>query len=298
VGERALVTRRRLAAASVAAMVAVAAVWVVAGGGRNAAPEGGLTPGSGGSVVSVVRVTSEIPRGTPAEQAFADGSLEVVEVSADDPVVVGAVGPNELVGTVATRSVPPVEVLTPGAFATPDGQRAALAGRLPTSGHTALAITLDATRAAGGWLQPGDRVNLLVPGVCPDEGAAQVAAAESGGEVRCRRARYLYQAVDVLAVGAALGVAASDAGVPAAGPLTVVLSLPPRAAQWVASWENELTLALVPPDYIPRVVDPLPVVVGRLPGEELATLLPGCADPSAPGPEGEAAPCPTGEGAP
>jgi len=247
-------------------------------------------------VASVVQVTREVLRGTPAEEALADGSLEVVEVSADDPVVARAVPPDALAGTVAVETVAPGGVVGPGSFATPDAQRAALTGRLPTSGHTALAVTLDATRAAGGWLQPGDRVNLLVPGLCPDEGAARTAATELGGEVRCRRARYLYQAVDVLAVGAALGGTGSAAEVPAAGPLTVVLSLPPRAAQWVATWENELTLALVPPDYVPRVVDPLPVVVGRLPGEEPPTLLPSCADPAAPGPEGEAEPCPTEAG--
>ena len=71
-----------------------------------------------------------------------------------------------------------------------------------------------------------------------------------------------------------------------------MLSLPPRAAQWVATWENDLTLALVPPDYVPRIVDPLPTVVDRLPGEQAPTLQPGCSDPAAPGPEGETQACP------
>jgi len=114
--------------------------------------------------------------------------------------------------------------------------------------------------------------------------------------VRCRRARYLYQAVDVLAVGTALGAGRGDPpdGGSAGGPLTIVLSLPPRAAQWVATWENELTLSLVPVDYQPRVVGPLPVVVDRLPGERDVTLRPGCVDPDAPGPTGEGEPCPPG----
>lgn len=281
-------------AASVAAVAAMAAVWMLAGPQRSPSADPGAVRRSPEGVVTVVRAARDVQRGTPAEQAFADGSLEVVEVSASDPVADGAVSPDELSDAVAVDTVTAGVVVARGAFVLPNGQRASLAGRLPTSGHTALAVTLDATRAAGGWLEPGDRVNLLVPGVCPDEGAAREVAADSGGEVRCRRARYLYQAVDVLAVGAALGRSASAAEVPAAGPLTVVLSLPPRAAQWVATWENELTLALVPVDYVPRVVDPLPVVVGRLPGEELPTLLPGCADPSAPGPEDETAPCPVG----
>jgi len=272
-------------------------VWFVARGG-----ESGDVAGSG--VVSVVRVAGDVARGTAAADALADGSLEVVEVPVTDPAVAGAVVPEALVGTVATTSVAAGGLLAPGVFATPVGSAAALTARFPTPGHTALALTVDTTRAVGGWIQPGDRVNLLVPGVCADEEAARAAAAVTGAEVRCRRARYLYQAVDVLAVGTALtpGEVVGDSGGPGGsvapgGSVTVVLSLPPRAAQWVATWENELTLALVAPDYVPRVVDPLPTVVERLPGELDATLQPGCADPGAPGPPGELAVCP-GESAP
>lgn len=279
-------SRRRTIAAVGAAVVAAMAVWLFAGGGN-----GGDAPVQAG-VVRVVRVASSIPRGTAAEAALADGSLEVVEVAASDPVVPSAVAPEALAGTVAVASVAGGGFLVPGVFALPSGPGAALTGRLPSPGHTALAVTVDATRAVGGWVQPGDRVNLLVPGVCADEVAVQAEAAAVGGEARCRRARYLYQAVDVLAVGPALdpGGDPTAAGIPG-GPVTVVLSLPPRAAQWVATWENELTLAIVPADYLPRVVDPLPPVVERLPGETEGTLQPGCADPTAPDPDGQLATC-------
>lgn len=286
-------TRRRLVVAAVAGVVAIGGVWVLGGGGGRSGRAIGEAGGvADEGVVPVVRVVREVRRGTSGDEALASGALEVIDVPASDPVAVGALPPGALSGAIAVDSAPAGSVLVVGSFAAADAGRGALAGRLPTPGHTALAITLDATRAAGGWLQPGDRVNLLVPGVCADEGAAQATAAASGGEVRCRRARYLYQAVDVLAVGGVLVGSASTTELPASGPLTVVLSLPPRAAQWVATWENELTLALVPADYVARVVDPLPVVVGRLPGEELPTLLPGCADPAAPSPEGEVTPCP------
>lgn len=269
-----------------AAVAAALGVWLLVGGGS-----GGEQTEEG--VVRVVRVAASVARGTSAEEALTDGSLEVVEVAASDPVVSDAVAPEALTGTVAATSVAAGGFLAPGVFAAPSGPGAALTGRLPTPGHTALAVTVDATRAVGGWVQPGDRVNLLVPGVCADELALQAEAAATGGEARCRRSRYLYQAVDVLAVGPGLDPVGEVTGTGGTGgPVTVVLSLPPRAAQWVATWENELTLAIVPPDYVPRVVDPLPLVVDRLPGEVDATLQPGCADPAAPDPGGNLAPCP------
>lgn len=277
----------RAVVAVVAALVAAAVVWMLTSGGDEG--DGGKDAGS----LAVVRVVRDVTRGTPADTAIAEGALVVVEVAASEPGATTAVAPESLAGTIATAFVPAGGFVAPGQFAAPDGPGGAMLGRLPSAGHTALAVTVDATRAAGGWLQPGDRVNLLVPGVCADEAAAQTDAASSGGEVRCRRARYLYQAVDVLAVGAAVD-RTGDLGNsgPVTGPLTVVLALPPRAAQWVATWENELTLALVSSDYVPRVVDPLPTVVDRLPGERAATLQPGCVDPEAPSPAGELQPCP------
>ena len=280
-------SRRRIVVAVGAALVAALAVGMLAQGRSG---DGAV----GAEVVTVVRVATDIARGTPATEALADGSLVVVEVPATDPSLVGAVAPAALEGTVALAPIPAGGLLTQGLFALPAGPGTELVSRLPTPGHTALAVTVDATRAVGGWVQPGDRVNLLVPGVCADEPAAQAdaAAGDAGTEVRCRRARYLYQAVDVLAVGTSLSpVGDQSSGGMAAGPVTIVLSLPPRAAQWVATWENELTLTLVPADYVPRVVDPLPVLVERLPGEQEGTLQPGCADPAAPGPAGEEGPC-------
>lgn len=281
---------RRLAL-TVAAVLAVVGAWVVIG------TRGGTEGESAGGARMVVRVVADIPEGAAADQALADGALEVVEVSPGELESGDVVGPDSLAGTVATTDVPSGVLLAPGLFAPPVGPGAALVARLPTAGHTALAVTVDATRAVGGWVQPGDRVNLLVPGVCANEAAAQEVAAATGTEVRCRRARYLYQAVDVLAVGGTLGAGGDVGGERiSAGPVTVVLSLPPRAAQWVATWENELVLALVPPGYVPRVVDPLPVVVDRLPGERAETIRPGCSDPDAPGPADETATCSGGEG--
>lgn len=280
-------SRRRMVGVVGAALSAAVVVWLVAG-------VGGDTDANVSEGVEIVRVLREVPRGVSAAEAFADGSLEVVAVPADDEAARDAVRPAALVDTVASLTIPAGGILAPGAFVVPERPGSVLGARLPTAGHTALAITVDATRAVGGWLQPGDRVNLLVPGVCADESALQAMAAATEGEVRCRRARYLYQAVEVLAVGAALGPSGGPGvGDLATGPLTVVLSLPPRATQWVATFENELTLALVPTDYVPRVVDPLPSVVDRLPGEQQETLRPDCADPQAPGPEEELPACQT-----
>lgn len=311
------VTRRRVAVAVLSAVLSAVLLWALIGG-SDAPPDAG-----GSAVASVVRVARDVARGTPADLALADGSLVIVDLPADDPLVAEAVSSASLAGTVATRAIAAGGLLQPGAFTPRPQGGSVLAGRLPSAGYTALAVTLDATRAVGGWVRPGDRVNLLVPGQCADEVGVQALAIELGGEARCRRARFLYQAVEVLAVGGVIagsgvggasgggGVGAEEAGadggdvtgggsaggvdasttVAATGSLTIVLALPPRASQWVATWENELTLTLVAPDYRPRVVDPLPTVIGRLPGEDAPTLRPDCRDAAAPGPAGELEVC-------
>jgi hypothetical protein len=114
-------------------------------------------------------------------------------------------------------------------------------------------------------------VNVLVPGQCADEGALIASASAEGEAPRCRRARYLLQAVRVLAVNEVSAGTAPTTSTgqrsTATGPVTVVFDLPPVAAQWIASWENELWLTLVGPEYTPEPFPPLPASADPLPGE-------------------------------
>jgi hypothetical protein len=218
---------------------------------------------------------------------------EVGVVRSRPVVVAGAVaaGLAAVVAAWVVLSGPDTAAQIPATGATasePDrGSPPGLADRLASPGHTALALTMDATRAVGGWLQPGDRVNVLVPSSCGDELAVRALAdGDPTAETRCRRARYLYHDVEVLAAGGLLDRPEGDQ-VPVVGTATVVLSLPPRAAQWVATYDTDVWLTLVRRDYRPRPVPPLPAVVGDLPGENDGLLTPYCPDPGAPAPTGE-----------
>jgi Flp pilus assembly protein CpaB len=191
---------------------------------------------------------------------------------------------------VTATDIGPGEVLAAGMFVSQATSMSGLANRLD-AGHTALAVTVDSTRAVGGWLRPGDRVNILVPSSCPEGATLSSGVADGDVEVKCRRVRYLYQAVAVLAVGAESVPVAADSGavLPQPGAATLVLSLPPRAAQWVASYDNDLWFTLVHPQYQPRDIGPLPLFVDRLPGENPALLTPECGDPDDPVQAGNAA---------
>jgi len=286
--------------AVVAAVVTAGVVWLVVGNAEQRSRHNT-------EIIEVVRVTSAVPRGTPAAEV-ANGGTEVAGVPRQAAPTGALRSLDDLGGLVAAFDIPEGTVVASGMFVAPAELAGGMADRLATPGRTALAVSVDATRAVGGWLRPGDRVNVLAPSVCADEGAlATAAAGVAGAEVRCRRARYLYHAAEVLAVGTdaapiagapgAPGGAGEAGQVPAAGAVTVVLSLPPRAAQWVASYDNDLILTLVRPDYVPGAVPALPGIVERLPGEEPDLLTPYCDEPGVPGgagPGGRTPPVPPG----
>jgi Flp pilus assembly protein CpaB len=179
-------------------------------------------------------------------------------------------------------------VLSSAMFASPHRLDSGLIDRLSNDQHVAVAVTVDATRAVGGWMRPGDRVNVLVTTGCADESALRNDALRAGpdAEVRCRRARHLFQAVRVLAVGPvteplpgagspeAASVDAAGLAAPLAGTATIVLEVPPEAAAWIVSVGNDLWFSLVAPGYQPEPVPPPPPVWQRLPGEDPTVLTP------------------------
>lgn len=247
----------------------------------------------------VVQTTGPITWGTPADEAVAAGLLVVTEPEAADLPAFPVGSPAELTGMVAAVDIPAGAVVASGMFVATEAPGAGLVRQLRSPGLVAVAVTIDATRAVGGWLRPGDRVNILVPSVCPDESALVSSAANTGNDWRCRRMRHLFQAVEVMAVGPAtttapgVGVPDDASGLPQQGAATVVLAVPPRAAQWITTYDNDLWFTLVAPDYQARPVLPLPAEFRLLPGEDPLQLTPYCPDPAAPPPDSERPPgCP------
>lgn len=273
--------RSVVVAAALVAVLAAAVVWFVA------APEtsNGSSSAANGAGGLVLRSTAPIAAGIPGEDLQALGLVEFVAAGSVEVPDFPVVSFDSLTGTVTSTAIDGGVVLASEMFVSPVASLSGLTARLEP-GHTGVAVTVDATRAVGGWLRPGDRVNILVPSLCPETSSLSADAASGDLEVRCRRVRYLYQAVLVVAVGPEVAsVTVSDGNlVPQSGAATLVLSLPPRAAQWVASYENDLWFTLVPPLYEPRAIGPLPVLVDRLPGEQPGLLTPDCSDPADPVP--------------
>jgi Flp pilus assembly protein CpaB len=278
--------RSVVVAATVASVMVAVLMWFAVG------PDGGRDGSSvsGGAEPMVLRSTGMIAAGVSGEDLEALGLVESVAGTIEELPEFAVMSVESLAGMVTATDIGPGEVLAAGMFVSQATSMSGLANRLDV-GHTALAVTVDSTRAVGGWLRPGDRVNILVPSSCPEGATLSSGVADGDVEVKCRRARYLYQAVAVLAVGAESVPVAADSGavIPQPGAATLVLSLPPRAAQWVASYDNDLWFTLVHPQYQPRAIGPLPLLVDQLPGEDPALLTPECGDPADPVQAGNAA---------
>lgn len=254
----------------------------------------------GAERIPAFRAAQEIPRGTGGDQAIEAGAIEDRRIPRDIRPSTSINSLDEIVGKVAVFDIAPGTVIVQDMFVDQTVAQVSFRQRLSNPEHTAIAITLDPTRAVGGWLQPNDEVNMLVYSECIDEEAVREAAQalpeadpEIGGvSMQCRTARYLYQDVQILAVGAnvqlqpgettgdAEGATADDSPQPGGG--TIVLNVPARAAQWIASYENDFYLTLTPETYEPKAIPPLPQVFGELPGENENLLTPYCPDPDDP----------------
>lgn len=271
--------RKVVVVAVLVAVVAAGMVWLVAmPGDRNSSSLGG-----DGSEVFVLRSAAPIAAGVSVEDLQSQGLVESVAAGSVVVPEFPVLSLESLSGTVTAAAIDTGVVLAASMFVSPTASVSGLAPRLD-DGHTALAVTVDATRAVGGWLRPGDRVNILVPSSCSEPSSVSSGALANDIEVRCRRVRYLYQWVLVVAVGAESDPMPVEDGVtlPTPGSATLVLSLPPRAAQWVASYDNDLWFTLVPTQYQPRAIGPLPLFIDQLPGEDPALVIPDCGDPADP----------------
>ena len=123
------------------------------------------------------------------------------------------------------------------------------------------------------FLVPGDEVNLMVFDTSkPVDGLFQSTA------------RYLYQKVQILAVGSTTLLSPGEQATSTSGSTStsstgtsglLTFNVPAEAAQWIVTGADKgFYLSLVPKDYTPKPIGPLPVVIDRLPGEDPAQLCP------------------------
>jgi pilus assembly protein CpaB len=237
-------------------------------------------------LVDVFKVERDIPKGFPGERAREEGFVVDAQIPREFLPANRVLNLDQLVGLVALNDLSANQVLVDGMFVDPSVALISFSERLDPDEVTAT-ISVDQVRGVAGLLVPGDKVNILVrPGVFewPDDERREVAIGPGtpdtpGLEIiqipYGSHARYLYQAVEIMAVGRSPvpqpGETVDAADVAGQSGL-ITFRVPPEAVQLILS-AGELYLSLVSPEYEPRVLpmfDPYDV----LPGEDPARLTP------------------------
>ena len=263
--------------------------------------------------VLVLIASEDIPEGTPASLAIQMMAAQEIPLEIRPATFLPVNEADQIAGLVARGFIPKNQIIVQGLFADPAIVSARFTDQVP-SGQVAMTVMVGQVAAVGGYLQPGDEVNIMVRhgGVgcaakeVDDEGEENLAGqlqSNTGsdtsfgglfdadeilkGTVWCTYsspARYLFQRVEILAIGARQtlqpGEVGSDVITPQGGAITFML--PNEAAQILASvTPSDIYLTLVPEDYEAEVMRPLPLAIldgrGPTPAE-----MPGCLTPYGP----------------
>ncbi|MDZ7673581.1 MAG: Flp pilus assembly protein CpaB [Acidimicrobiales bacterium] len=247
--------------------------------------------------VSVYKLVSNVPKGTFAEDAFANDWIVEDEIAAEFRPPTAITDPDQIAGQVAIADLAENQVVVTDQFASQSSQLSTFSELLQQN-QVAITISVDQVRGVAGLLVPGDFVNVMLT-----DGASQLGGGEGeeavdaegnpipadGGTI-APDARYLYQKVQILAIGKQRELQPGETadtnpdGSPVvSGSGLLTLAVPADAAQWIASASTgQLYLTLVSKDYAPVEVGPIPPSPS-LPAENPDQLTPY-------GPEGQTTP--------
>ncbi len=231
--------------------------------------------------VQIFKIVQDIPKGTFGDEAFAQGLIEQDDIAKEYRPATAITQPSQIDGLVAISDLAANQVVVTNQFVTQQDSLSTFS-QLLKNNEVAITISVDQIRGVAGLLVPGDFVNMLVTGAAAAEGGGAAPTGQSGAEVFTQPARFLYQKVQILAIGQTRQLepgetAATNAdGTPVAaggsGLLTFVV--PAEAAQRIASVDAaSFYLTLVATDYQPTAIEPLDVNPG-LPGETGDQLTP------------------------
>lgn len=251
-------------------------------------------------------VQSQIPKGTPSEQAVGQGLIELTEVPVEFIPATAIVEPNaELNNLVAVVDLPAGSMLVSGNFVAPNVLSTGITDRLEERGMVTVTFPIDQVAGVAGFVQPGDFVNMLVlrPLAFAGDGDEEGNPEDIGGgttddqlpdlsefyendvpdsaemSLYTENVRYFFQKAEVLAVGQSLPLdlgetAAEGEGAAATGGV-ITLAVPPEVVQQVLAVGTEnLYLSLVPASYEPEALPPMDITELLYPGEDEARLTP------------------------
>lgn len=249
-------------------------------------------------------VQSQIPKGTPAEQAIGQGLIELTSVPVEFIPSTAIVDPNaELNNLVAVVDLPAASMLVSGNFVAPNVLSTGITDRLEERGMVTVTFPIDQVAGVAGFIQPGDFVNMLVVRPLAFESTEEEANPEEGGggtgdgdlpdldeyysnaipasaeqSLYLENARYFYQKAEVLAVGQSLpldlGETTEGTDTAATGGV-ITLAVPPEVVQQVlAVGTQNLYLSLVPSSYEPKALLPMDITELLYPAEDETRLTP------------------------
>ena len=226
--------------------------------------------------VEVFSANTDIPRGTPGETAATDGAIGQSKIPQEFRPATAVTTTDELQKKVALFDIPANTVIVKGMFVDPAQTQISFRARLKNPEHVAITVSVDSVRGVAGFLVPGDEVNLMV---------FEDAAASGEAPLFTGTARYLYQKVQILAVGQSTVLAPGETSTTSSSETTttnansaglITFNVPPVAAQWIATAQQSggMYMSLVADDYIPQPLPPLDPRVAALPGENAGELTP------------------------
>jgi Flp pilus assembly protein CpaB len=232
--------------------------------------------------VKIFKIVQDIPKGTFGDEAFAQGLIEEDVIATEYRPATAISDPSAIDGLVAISDLPANQVVVSNQFVS-QAESLSTFSSLLKNNEVAISVSIDQVRGVAGLLVPGDFVNMMVTagGVAITEGAADPATAAGAG-VYSQPARYLFQKVQILAIGQTRKLEPGETAVtnPDGTPVTsttsgmLTFALPATAAQQIASVSaGSFYLTLVPKDYQPTPLPPLDVNA-PLPGETADQLTP------------------------
>jgi pilus assembly protein CpaB len=143
--------------------------------------------------VDVLVAKSDITKGTSAAQALNSGLISTKQVPRSILPPTAVANASDLTDKVAVSTISKGQFIVGDSFVKP-AEVGGFSANVP-KGHQAITITVDPTHGVGGFIQPGDMVNVLFSGPVTDQ---------QGGVPSVNPARvsaFLVPSVKVLAVG-------------------------------------------------------------------------------------------------
>ena len=213
--------------------------------------------------VQVFVVKQPIAKGTPGDQAVGDKLVQAGQIPQEFRPATAITDTAVLDGKVALTNLVPGQVVVDGMFVDQATAFVTFSERIPVD-QVAVTVSVDQVHGVAGLLVPGDKVNLMV---VMDAATAALAGGQPGQPAKPAAegstdsnltVRYLYQNVEVLAIGqtAAADVGATEAPTnPGSGLIT--FNVPPDAAQRIALAGTQLYMTLAPKDFQPVDLPPV-----------------------------------------